>query len=348
MTTIDFSQVSLEHITTHRVGCKARDEGYKLSSTEAVIDEETQQYLLQYFFAPIKTDELYVFTHTVAVTMNEVYTVAQHMFAEPDDFIESSQQLAKLLYERCSHPNINDGELTVCYFKQMDLDGEEMDAIGIFKSEQHVPFLKLLKREENYNIEHELGLALKGVDKGCIICNVQEEEGYRLLVVDGGSKSSEAQYWKDEFLKILCINNEFQQTNHFLNIAKQFVTEQLPQEYEVQKTEQIDFLKRSILYFKEHDNFDKEGFESEVFVDKELIQSFRNFDDKFRDEHQISIDDTFEISANAVKRQAKVFKSILKLDKNFHIYIHGNTELIEQGTEPDGRKFYKIYYTNEA
>ena len=49
----------------------------------------------------------------------------------------------------------------------------------------------------------------------------------------------------------------------------------------------------------------------------------------------------------AVKKQARVFKSVLKLDKNFHIYIHGNRELIEQGVEKDGRKFYKLYFESE-
>ena len=56
----------------------------------------------------------------------------------------------------------------------------------------------------------------------------------------------------------------------------------------------------------------------------------------------------FDISNKAVKNQARVFKSILKLDKNFHIYIHGNKELIEKGTESDGRKYYKIYYDQEV
>lgn len=27
--------------------------------------------------------------------------------------------------------------------------------------------------------------------------------------------------------------------------------------------------------------------------------------------------------------------------------FHGNKELIEQGVEKDGRKYYKIYYENE-
>jgi hypothetical protein len=34
--------------------------------------------------------------------------------------------------------------------------------------------------------------------------------------------------------------------------------------------------------------------------------------------------------------------------KNFHIYIHGNNELIRQGVDSDGRKYYKIYFETES
>jgi hypothetical protein len=63
--------------------------------------------------------------------------------------------------------------------------------------------------------------------------------------------------------------------------------------------------------------------------------------------HELPSSDHFEINNTAVKKQAKIYKSILKLDKNFHIYIHGNREMIQKGTDPDGRKFYKIYFENE-
>ena len=58
---------------------------------------------------------------------------------------------------------------------------------------------------------------------------------------------------------------------------------------------------------------------------------------------------SFEISAQAVKRQARVFKSVLKLDKNFHIYIHGDRELIEKGfDETVGKHYYKLYFEQES
>ena len=63
---------------------------------------------------------------------------------------------------------------------------------------------------------------------------------------------------------------------------------------------------------------------------------------------QVSIAEEFPINQAAVKKNQRYFKSVIKLDKNFHIYIHGDRELIEQGIDKDGRKFYKIYYEEEA
>jgi hypothetical protein len=40
---------------------------------------------------------------------------------------------------------------------------------------------------------------------------------------------------------------------------------------------------------------------------------------------------------------------VIKLDKNFHIYVHGNRELIEKGYDEVLQKhYYKIYFDQEA
>ena len=56
--------------------------------------------------------------------------------------------------------------------------------------------------------------------------------------------------------------------------------------------------------------------------------------------------DNFTISESAVKKQARALKSVIKLDKNFDIYVHGNRNLIEQGRDEKGT-YYKIYYQKE-
>jgi len=77
------------------------------------------------------------------------------------------------------------------------------------------------------------------------------------------------------------------------------------------------------------------------------VDRFQKFGERYGEERALDLDDRFTISADAVKKQARVFKSVLKLDKNFHIYIHGDRNKIERGVDEAGRKFYKIYYEQE-
>jgi hypothetical protein len=51
-----------------------------------------------------------------------------------------------------------------------------------------------------FNIKHDFGFELKGMDKGCIIFNSEQEKGYKILVIDNTNRGAEAQYWKDDFL----------------------------------------------------------------------------------------------------------------------------------------------------
>jgi hypothetical protein len=348
MSTLDFTQVEIQFLITHHIGNKLRDEKYLLSSEATTFEEETKNFLLKYFLLPIKVEVFYSFTHLVKLELNDVFSLAENIFSSPEKFITNSQNIAKLLYEQSMHPKIKEGELNIVYFSNVFLDDEVVDAIGIFKSETDVPFLKMKNQKTKFNINHDYGFEIKGVDKGCIIFNTDKQNGYKILIIDNTNKSVEAQYWKDDFLKVKPISNEFQQTNEFLEITKKFVTKQLSEDFEVSKAEKIDFLNRSVEYFKTHESFDKKDFEKEVFQEAEIIKSFRNFDDNYRQENEIKPTDNFDISAQAVKKQARVFKSVLKLDKNFHIYIHGDKDLIKQGVEKDGRKFYKIYFQQES
>ena len=92
-----------------------------------------------------------------------------------------------------------------------------------------------------------------------------------------------------------------------------------------------------------------EEFGNEVIGHAEGIESFKTFKKNHEDEYSMEGSDSFAINEAAVKKQAKSYKSILKLDKNFHIYIHGDKDLIEKGfDEEKDMNFYKVYFKNEA
>lgn len=347
MINADFTDLKLTYLITHHIGNKLRDESITLSTELSSIEHETELILLKYFLSSVKTDEFFCFTHSVQLDMNEVFVLSRNIFANKDHFIENSQGIGKLLYEQSMHPKIKEGELNIAYFSQVVLDDEVIDAIGIFKSETNVPYIKMQGGISRFKINHDYGFELKGIDKGCIIFNSGKDDGYKILIIDSASKAAEAQYWKDDFLKIKPISDDYHQTSQFLSIAKNFVTKQLSEEFKVSKADKIEILNRSVEYFKNNDKFEMDAFENEVFQDNDVKKSFRTFDETYRNENRMELSESFEISSKAVKKQSRAFKSVLKLDKNFDIYIHNNSGLMEQGVDENGRKFYKIYYQQE-
>jgi 37-kD nucleoid-associated bacterial protein len=346
---LSFIQAEIKQMAIHAVGSKILEEGIVYSEDPVDLsNEDTRKVMQDYLTQDFKDEELFQFTHNSDLDMNEVYVYADKIFKDPSQLVDQSTYIASHLYKTSQHPKIKSGELCVVFFEEVKFEEEYLPAIGIFKSENKDTFLKVARTKTGFDVASDSGINTKKLDKGCLIIKTERARGYRVCIVDNSNKLTEAQYWKDEFLGLKPISNEYHQTNQFLNITRQYVTKQLTEDFTVSKTDQIDLLNRSVDYFKKHDNFDKEEFEKEVFHDETVIKAFRSFDQEFRQENDVAIADNFEISAQAVKKQARVFKSVLKLDKNFHIYIHGNREMIEQGIEPDGRKYYKIYFDKEA
>jgi len=346
----DYLNTNIQKVSVHQVGNKTNGEEIILSKAPLDTSDKRLKELLQKFFLhSFVTPEFYNFTFTNEdFKRNPVFNYAKEVFDNTKVFHKTTVNIAKHLYELSVHPQIKSGDLFVAYFNNIQIEDELTDAIGIFKSENRQEFLKVDNASNDFSLHYEDGINIEKLDKGCLIFNTSVENGYKVCIIDKSNKAGEAQYWKDSFLQLKPCGDDYHFTKEFLNITKNYVTTQLSEEFEVSKADKIDLLNRSVNYFKSHDTFDKDDFEKEVFQDKNMIKSFQNFDETYREDNEIEVDDNFDISASAVKKQSRIFKSVLKLDKNFHIYIHGDRDLIEQGTEKDGRKFYKIYFDKES
>ena len=346
---LEYSNCKIEKVSAHQVGNKTDEESLVLSKAPLFIaDDQLKSLLQQYFLSAFTEPEFYTFISEGAdFSSNPIYNFAKQIFENEGQFQEQSAEIAKHLYEVSTHPQIKSGDLLVAHFSDIIVEGEMIDAIGIFKSENKHSFLKLEGSDGQFSLNHDEGINVEKLDKGCLILNLEEEDGYRICIVDRSNKAVEAQYWRDDFLKLKPCSDDFYYTKQYMNVAKEFIAKQVTEEFEVNKADQIDLLNRSAAYFKTNDNFVKEEFESAVFQDENVIESFDNFKKTVWEASDVQTEDNFEISPAAVKKEAKIFKSVLKLDKNFHVYIHGNKELIQQGKDPDGRKFYKIFYNEE-
>lgn len=343
----DLSAARLESCAIHYVGNKHNEEETKLSKSLTPIDHPAvKNVLLKYFLSAFKEDEVFRFVHHTELEMNEVYTLVSRLFADPEALLLRSVEIATHLYESMVHPGIPGGEVCIAYFDDCFIGGFTTPAIGIFKSETKERYLQFDESGGTYMAAFDDGISIKKPDKACLIFDHEREEGYKVLVLESG-KSGDTQYWREKFLGLQPAGDAFHFTSNMLKLTKDFVTRELPSEHPMGKTESIDILNKSIAYFKENDAFDKAEFAANVFQDDEIIESFKKYEDDYCKYNEIPQMDSFEIDNKAVKKQAKIFKSVLKLDKNFHIYIHGNRNLIEKGAEEDGRKFYKIYFDEE-
>lgn len=347
---ISFFEASLAELSIHRIGNKSEDEFYVLSEKSIAIRDITLSNLLQqYFLSPYaKVNEVYRFIHPNGdLNLNEAYHFAAEIFGNGETFHENSKQLAKYLYDVSGHPKIKSGELYVAYFENVQIEGELHDAIGIFKSETKESYLKVFPEQDGFGLSYEQeAININKLDKGCLIFNTDKEEGFKVAVID--QRSAEAVYWKDEFLKLKIRNDSFNQTAGVLGVYKNFVTEKLDEEFDISKADKIDLLNKSMKYFKEKESFDLEEFSNEVIGNAEGIESFKNYKKNFEEEFDQPIPDSFDISGAAVKKQARAYKSVLKLDKNFHIYIHGDKELIEKGFDDDkSMNYYKVFFREE-
>lgn len=345
-----YNEAELSLLATHYVGNKALEETMVLSKKMVDIDDENlKQTLLQYFLGPFAEAEAYAFTHATDLGLNEVMHFATAIFEDPNTLLANSIKLARQLYDSSAMPNIKSGELHVAYFNRCIIDGKVADAIGIYKSESKDTFLKVEQAQTTFKIERQEGVNINKLDKGCLIFNINKENGYHVCVIDKTNRGEEARFWKDTFLQLKQLNDSFHSTNDYLKLCKNYILDQVPADFEATKVEQINFLNKSVDFFKKNERFDKERFEKEVFEIPEVIESFRSYERNYLEGSGLDISDSFDISANAVKKQSRVFRSVIKLDKNFHVYVHGNKDLIERGYDAAvGKHYYKIYFDEES
>ncbi|HEY8914801.1 MAG TPA: nucleoid-associated protein [Chitinophaga sp.] len=341
----------LAHLAIHKVGNSSQDEPLICSQAPLALQDETiGQLLLNYFIQPFTNSaEYFRFFHEADLQLNEVFQYCKRIFADQESFYEQSVNIAKHLYKHSTHPKIKGGELYITYFNKCLTDGEEVPAIGIFKSENRDTYLKVFLSNDNYEVNYEDGININKLDKGCLVFNTEEGEGYKVSIIDSISKQNEAVYWKDSFLQVQRREDSYHQTETMVNMCKLFIQDKLPAEYEMSRVDQVDLLNKSAAYFKEKEQFQVDDFAQEVLGHPDAIASFKEYRDHFQQEFRQEIPDEFDISAPAVKKQQKVFKSVLKLDRNFHIYIHGDRELIERGyDEATNMHYYKLMFENES
>lgn len=342
--------VQLQRVMVHRVGNPTRGEQLKLSVNPLTLNDPIVQKLLcRYFLHPFNEHEIYHFTHLSDIALNEVYHYVKNMFHDEKSFAGTTAQIAQFLYSKSTHVKVKEGELYIAKLENVPFENDFTEAIGIFKSESKESFLKVFEHGQGYEVAAEDGININKLDKGCLVFKTREAEGYAVCILDNTNKQQDAQYWVKDFLQVEATANDYHFTQEYMQVMKQFATQELPEHFEVTKGQQIDLMQRSLEYFSGNEQFNLKQFTDDVIQYPEMKEQFAVFRDNYAKSRSVNFEDEFDIDLSAVKKQSRAYKSVLKLDRNFHIYIHGRRDLIERGyDEATGKHFYKIYFEEES
>jgi len=348
---IEFTRADLDLLSIHYVGNKGLGEELTLSdNTVKINDDFLKMTIMNYLTNPFKEDIYYQFKGKNDMHFHDVRGYCEDLFKDKSLFIENSKHIAEHLYNQSMHPKIKGGELTVAYFRDTMIDGVVCDAIGIFKSENKQTFLKINQVADEFEFEPENGINIQKLDKGVLIFNTQKETGYKISIIDTNNKVSDASfYWVEDFMNTKLIENSYYHTQNLMHSYKGFCEEILTEENNVKKEQQMVMQNRSIDFLKEKEKFNLAEFEKEVLGQEELITAFDDYFKAYNEKLDFNTPEEFDISQNAVKKNSKIMKSTIKLDKNFVINVNASNDLIEKGYDEErSMKFIKIYYINEG
>ncbi len=346
---LDISQTSIQKLAITWTGNKERKEGIVIPKTTLVpVHDFAEEVLLSTFFKMfIKNEEYFFFHHDEDVSHNEVYQSCVKIFANPESLSEEAAQLTKRLYEYSTLPKMGSGEFFVAYFQDVALQGEMMPVIGIFKTIQKDSYLKVDRTSESFTLQIGEGISAEKPALAALIFGADEAEGFRVMAIDTVSKKAEASIWH-LFLQTKPIEDNYFHTRHYMNLAGEFINEKASSKFGLNRAETADLLNRSALYFKENEIFDANDFTETLFETPEQQDAFKSFKKEYVAEIEADLTEQFDISQQAVRKSARIFKNSIQLDENFKIQVQGGRELIERGfDEKRGKSFYTFYFDQE-
>lgn len=310
-------------------------------------DESLATTLQGYFLGSFRGSDFYSFGPDDELDQHPLYNRCAELF-DNGNLHGFAQSVAQHLHSVSHSQTIKDGELFVAFIRDCVVEGEMLNAIGLFKSESKDPFLKVHRQPDGtLDVSYELGITPKRLDKGCIVFDTEREFGLKLCVVDNTNRD-QAHFWADDFLQAMRRDTDFYQTKATMSLYRDFVQEVITPANDHPKIEQAQMLSKARDYFTNNETFEQDDFEATVLQSDDKIEAFREYKQQFETEMGYEIPQGFTISADAAKQTGRTFKSCIKLDKNFHIYIHGKQERVEKGYDENrGLNYYKLYFENE-
>lgn len=335
---LDLSKCELEKSILHYIANPLEKEKSVISNDLINDNGNFQKAFLKLTFNRFEENEICEFFHESELNLNEVYFFSRDILKNNNDFIINSQNIAKHLIEVSRHPNIKGGELLILKFIGARYDDEEVEILSIIKVEDKEQFLQINNLDKRLTISSIKGINLKQNHKLGLVMFFKEKDDF--LVFINNRKKDDAVFWKEHFLNVnYKIDNKYK-TEHLLTECRHFINNSS----EFAPEEKVEYLSKSIEFFKEEKYFDTEKYIEKVFNQRSL--------DVCNLKAQIKPFET-NITSEVVKKVEKKFIKTIVLDNEIKIRISMSdirdvNGILEKGFDVDKNKnYYKIYYKEE-
>lgn len=349
---LDISTANPHRTTLAWVGNKFRYEGVATPTATSPPDALAEEILLATMLNPFRKMENYFYFADGDEAENQVKVAITEIFENPADALLSigiTKRLAHLLYEQMDFPRAIGGEFFVCKFDDIMWNGEPVSAIGLWKVNTHTNIITTNRNPQTFSMEVKLGIDTSKVEQAALILNVESEEGYRVMAIDQFTKQGERSFWLDGFLRLRPLEDEYYFTRHLMNAVDEFVRSKAALKYGLTRPEKFALLNRISDKFKYNDEFEINDFLT-VFENEEMAKDFQSQLAAYTTAYGVHIEDAFELSPSAKKNGLKLFRTALKLDRNFTLTVTtSRKDLLQTGiSEESGKRYYQVYYDDET
>ncbi|MFU8893793.1 MAG: nucleoid-associated protein [Luteolibacter sp.] len=360
---IRFTSATITGLVLAKVGHPQRNEPLQTSKEVFAVSEEDQPVLTALFLKPFRNLGGHRFSHHASLEQHEMHNATREIFADPAVLLARGQAIAARLYAKSNHPNIKSGDLCVALIEDIEVDGKNLRALCLLKSESVVPFLSISTEDGDLKLSTEHGINPEKIDKGALILDHVGEKGHYVLLFD--RSGADSRFWVRDFLAVVPVADAAVLTKKYADMAVSVARDtsaaarraagggDAAAQDETPPWESCSAAREAISYFEGKDKFDLREFEREVLKTPEAGERFAARRAEIEEETGTPLPEEFEISAKDVDKAKRKIGAVVKLDTGVEIHIKAAfadqpEPCIERGfDEQRGMKFMKIYFNSD-
>jgi hypothetical protein len=330
---------NIKAAVVQRVGNKSNEDGVSFSDDVCQMDGVEEPFL-KLINASFKFDDWKQFYYIDDLELNPTYRFVTKIFDDESCIVQQANNLARHLYEQSIHPNIKIGEFYVVLLDNCEVDDEPAQAIGLFKSEVREAVLTVKMEKNRLVLSSETGMSLKKLEKGCIVFNVDKDNGYKVAVVDNTGSNTDAHYWVDNFLHVRNCNDDYHETERLMEMCTGFV-QLLKEESEV---DSAFTAKKTSEILKTNETLQMDDLADMICQNEEQKQAFESYRQSYEEEYG-DFAEEINVVKKAISRKPVSRMNVLKLGNDFEVKVLNPDAEIESGKdEVSGKRYYTLYY----